>query len=54
MLSSQKPIKIKMVVVQPGVSKQKLSTKLASLLSAPDYYLRALGSFEPIEVLCSP
>lgn len=53
LLSGSKPIKMKMIIVQPGISKSKHNLNIATLLSAPDSFLRSLGAFDPIEVMCS-
>lgn len=53
LIGGSKQLKITMVIVQPGISKKQISNKLSTLLSSADFYLRGLGVFEPIEVICS-
>ncbi len=52
-LDIAQPIRITMVIVQPGTSKKKTKSKVGSLLASTDMFLRSVGSYSPLKVWCS-
>lgn len=51
--SEQIPIRVQMIIVQPGITKTGVADRILSILAACDSFILKMGNFSQVKILCS-